>query len=867
MFGRLRRAFRRIFAGSIRRRLVLTFVFSTALLMVLFGLGMVQQQRDFLMRESLEHAKDLALTASVSSTSWVIANDVVGLQEVIQSVARSTHLQYALVLSPEGRVLASNRAADIGGFVQDPLSLSLLQTTAHASVVLLDTPQLVDVAAPVLAGERLVGWMRIGWGRNDVVDNLRAVAWRGLAMVTIAVIITLLVATLIARGLTNGLQHLVRVAAQVQEGRRDARAKVNRIDEMGLLAADINRMLDTLVASERDMQALNRELLQKSAELTGFFNVSVDLLCITTLDGYFLRLNPAWEWLLGFSIEELMTRKLIDFVHPEDTAHTLQALAMLSEQSEVKDFVNRYRCKDGSYRWLEWRATPSGQLLYGAARDITERKRTEEELNRYKEHLEEQVQQRTAALVLARDAAEAANKAKSVFLANMSHELRTPLNAILGFSNMLRQDSLLSGAQRDNLDIINRSGEHLLALINDVLEMAKIEAGRTQVENAPFDLGAMARDVAAMMRVRAEEKGLQLLLDQSARVPRYIKGDEAHLRQIIVNLVGNAVKFTEQGGITVRLGVKENTHLLIEIEDTGIGIAPRDQQRIFEPFEQVGEHSINKGTGLGLAITRQFVSLMGGKIRLRSTPGKGSVFQVELPLTPAAETDVIKPLPAMHGEIVGCAPGQPRYRILIVEDQAENQILLTKLMEVLGLEIKIAADGAQGIAFFQSWRPHLIWMDRRMPGIDGIEATRRIRALPGGQDVKIVAVTASAFAEQRDEMLRAGMDDFIRKPYRFDEIYACLGRQLNVQYTYAGEPTADVLETVALAPAMLAGLPPELRRELRDALLSLKTERIDAAIRQVALHNEPLSKVLAHLAGNYDYPTILKALQAVQKET
>jgi signal transduction histidine kinase/CheY-like chemotaxis protein len=512
---------------------------------------------------------------------------------------------------------------------------------------------------------------------------------------------------------------------------------------------------------------------------------------------------------------------------------------------------------------ISWR----GQLAHVITlTEITERKKAEEELKRYKDHLEEEVKTRTADLILARDAAEAANKAKSVFLTSISHELRTPLNAILGFSSLLRNDAQLRPEQRNNIDIINRSGEHLLTLINDVLEMAKIEAGRVQMENSPFDLGAMVRDVADMMHIRAQEKGLQLLIDQSSECPRFIKGDEAHMRQILINLVGNALKFTQQGGIAVRFGIKPHDaqhHLLIEIEDSGIGISADDQQRLFQPFVQMGKQAgDNKGTGLGLAITRQFVQLMGGTISVESTLGKGSIFRIELPVEKIEASDISNLEKIKRSDIVGLAPNQPVYRILIVEDQMENQLLLTKLMQSIGFEVKLAEDGAQGVQLFKNWHPHLIWMDRRMPVMDGVEATQIIRQLPGGKDVKIVAVTASALSEERDEMLQAGMDDFVRKPYRLSEIYESLGRQLGVQYIYAAEvDNKDAAPPEVLTTEMLSVLSPELRCELRDALISLDSERIGAIVQQIATHDATLNKTLSRLVDNFDYLAILKALQ------
>jgi signal transduction histidine kinase len=485
----------------------------------------------------------------------------------------------------------------------------------------------------------------------------------------------------------------------------------------------------------------------------------------------------------------------------------------------------------------------------------------ERELLTYHHHLEQLVAERTAELLTVKDAAEAANRAKSMFLANVSHELRTPLNAILGFSTILRRDSQLNDQQRQQLDIINRSGEHLLTLINDVLEVAKIEAGRIVLEQAPLDLGSLVRDVSEMMSVRAQEKGLRLLVEQSSQFPRFILGDEPRLRQILINLVGNAIKFTRQGGVTVRFGIRNNAadHLLIkvEVEDTGIGIAPQDQARLFEPFVQVGEHGVNKGTGLGLTITRQFVQLMGGTITLESAPGKGSLFRVEWPVTEAAAAAITRTVSAEQGQVTGLLPGQPEYRILIVEDQQENQLLLAHLMENIGLRYQIAADGKQGLDMFQRWQPHLIFMDQRMPVMDGMEATRAIRQLPGGREVKIVAVTASVLKEQRDEMLKVGMDAFVSKPYRFEEIYDCLSQQLGLKYVRESAAEAAPEEPIQLTPQMLAVLSDPLRAELKAALEILDSEEVATALQKLKPLDAALYQSLSKLADDFDYPAIL----------
>ncbi len=618
----------------------------------------------------------------------------------------------------------------------------------------------------------------------------------------------------------------------------------------------------TVFLSQRDLresEARYRRIVSTAEE--GIWVLGEDFL--TTF------VNARMAGMLAYNPEEMKGRGMPDFMFEEDVPDHLKRMerrrAGVSEQYE-----RRFRRKDGDTVWALGSATPvfdeDGRFSgsFAMFTDITERKRAEDELRLYKDQLEETVEKRTAELRLARDAAEAANKAKSAFLANMSHELRTPLNAILGFSAMLRRDPETPESQRDTLDIINRSGDHLLMLINDVLEIAKIEAGRLRGESAPFDFGGMVRDVADMMRMRAEEKGLRLLLEQASAVPRFITGDETRLRQVLVNLVGNAVKFTESGGVTIRTGVKPNApdHLVVEIEDSGPGISAEDQKRLFKPFVQLGEVATQKGTGLGLAISRQYMQLMGGSIGVTSAPGKGSIFRIELPLERASQNDVgavTEPAPA--AKVIGLAPGTPRYRILIAEDQPEGQLLLSELMTNIGLETRIAANGDECVKLFQEWRPHLIWMDRRMPVMDGARATRIIRELPGGKEVKIVAVTASVFQEQRQEMLDAGMDDFVRKPYRLDEIYDSLARQLGVRYVYEQGAEAPPQEAPQrLTAAMLDVLPREKREQLRLALTSLDAERIRAVINEIGAIDAALGRTLSRYANNFDYPAILDAL-------
>jgi len=506
----------------------------------------------------------------------------------------------------------------------------------------------------------------------------------------------------------------------------------------------------------------------------------------------------------------------------------------------------------------------TGSMISGVAEAMRRAQARAIEAQAQAESVAESMRRAQVRAIKAQEQAEAANRAKSVFLSTMSHELRTPLNAILGFSALMHSDPTLSEGQRENIDIINRSGGHLLSLINDVLDMAKIEAGRVVLEVEPFDLGILVRDITDMLSKRAEEKGLQLLLDQSSEFPRFIRSDKEKLRQVIVNLVSNAVKYTNHGSVTLRLGVQPGSaalRLIIEVEDSGIGISKADQTRIFEPFVQVGKPATQKGTGLGLSIVSEYVKMMGGDIEVESTPEVGSLFRVNLPVQRAEEAELMSS-ESKNGRVIGLESGQPEYRILIVEDQLENQLLLQRLLNDAGFTVKVAQNGAEGVELFQSYHPHFIWMDRRMPVMDGLEATQRIRALSGGKEVKIVAVTASAFADQREEMLAAGLDDFVRKPYRPAEIFECMGRQLGVRFIYEQASRAKV--DSALSSSAIAKLSETLRRELADSLILGDTEQLARLMLRIEQQDTELAKVLARHVAAFNYLPILNALEALK---
>lgn len=466
----------------------------------------------------------------------------------------------------------------------------------------------------------------------------------------------------------------------------------------------------------------------------------------------------------------------------------------------------------------------------------------------------------------AKDAAEAASQAKSIFLANMSHELRTPLNAILGFAQLMQREPSLNADQRDNLKIILQSGQHLLTLINDVLDMSKIESGRVSVRAEDFDLWRLLSDLEEMFGLRAADKGLMLTFAIAPDLPHYVYADSGKLRQVLINLLGNAVKFTAQGGVMLRANLRttaDEPRLLIEVEDTGPGLTPEELNLIFEPFVQTasGQKS-QEGTGLGLTISRQFVQLMGGELLVNSTPGLGSTFSFSIPIKPVAGSTA----PALPPRrVVGLEPGQPEYRLLVVDDREASRKLLVKLLTPLGFAVREAANGQEAIDVWQSWQPHLIWMDMRMPIMDGHEATQRIRATTQGQATVIIALTASAFQEERDLIMSEGCDDFLRKPFHEEEIFERLARHLGVKFRYSADEATDA---IALQPPLeqlsIGGaLPGSWLTELEQATIAADLDRMVATIEEIRPHDGALADRLIDWARNFNYEQILQFTRQV----
>lgn len=684
-----------------------------------------------------------------------------------------------------------------------------------------------------------------------------------------AILTSLMVSYWLARRLTQPLQSLTQAAESLARGDRAARVVESGPPELRALgrsfnamSADIDRALETLEARVEERTQKLRQSEQFLRAVYDGAEAGIFVIDVLHNGGFqFVGSSPAHARMSGIPTEALIGKTPHELL-PPDIADAVSERYRTCLRVGDRVTYEEMLVVDAVEVWSLTTLTPvrdhSDRIvqIIGTGINISERRQAERAITR------------------AKQAAEAANRAKSQFLANMNHELRTPLNAILGFAQLLERDRAVAPACQSYLDIINTSSEHLLGLIDDVLSLAKIEADKLTLYETCFDLHRLLRDLEGMVQAKASAKGIQLLVDRAPDLVRYVRSDEGKLRQLLINLLNNAIKFTDAGRVTLTassrtLEIPNTVAVDFAVIDTGPGIHPEERDRLFEAFEQgdAGRNS-GEGTGLGLAIGKRFARLLGGDLDVSSAVGAGSTFHLSVRVNPVRVSDVrsgnrSRPFP------VAIAPQQSSYRIAVVEDNPANRDLLVRLLQPLGFEVKTAHDGQVGVELWHQWQPHLIWMDMRMPVMDGYEATRHIKDFPRGERTIVIALTASTLAEDRDAVLAAGCDDFVRKPFRPETIYAKLTEHLGVQFRYPdrlnrrdeGAPSPEDTSSGVnweQCRTDMAQMPKDWTVELFRAAERLDEEATYACIARIPSELVNLSANLSVLASSVRYDCIME---------
>jgi PAS domain S-box-containing protein len=728
------------------------------------------------------------------------------------------------------QLLEEGRLPDLGRFVDDDLLPEILPLTNLLAGL---------VQAQEDAAQQSMEEMAARSRRTRALSYVLILA--GLAT-------ALALGYLIARDLSGSIRGMVEQVRRAAGGDLEVRVRIKGQDELADMGRDLNRMIARL---RETIHALGE---QEASERAVLENARVAII-VRDNGGVVRRFNPYAEDLLGYPAEEVLGRSSTVWLDPEEVEARARELAQRVGRPVASE-IDLIRLlteagpdqREWTFRARDGRSIPmlvalsritgaDGERIgyLSVASDLSERKALEADLRASEAR------------------AQLANRAKSAFLSNMSHELRTPLNAILGYAQLMARRPGRSAEDRDQLGRVLAAGEHLLSLINDVLSLSKIESGGLDLRIGPFRTAALLDGALDMQRIRAEAKGLELRLEADPVLPAYLDGDAAKLKQILVNLLGNAVKFTQKGSVVLRAGYAAG-RATFAVEDTGPGISEEDQRQLFQAFFQAANQPLAaEGTGLGLHISRSLVHLMGGELALESRLGEGSRFSFSLPM-PEGEA----PLELEGGgQVIRLEPGQHPAAMLVVDDRPENRDLLAQLLASVGLQAITAADGIEALELWERHHPSLIWMDLRMPRMSGFEALQILRGREREQNLThtpVVAISASVIDLDRETLRKAGFDDFLGKPFREAQLFEVAGRLLGLRFLTRQAAPAPV--SVDLTGLKLQ--PESWRADLKDAVLIGDTEAALAVVDRLGHH--PMADGLRHLLRDYKLQELLNAL-------
>lgn len=848
---------------SFRKKLILALFIAAMLAIAAASAAFMLFEHFSLESRARQVMEPYAQLVSVSAEAAVAFEDSVRSQEILDTLRANPQILEAQINLLDGRMLARYSIRS---------NTRLPQPLPSADGIYLDRNTAILVQG-LHDNAYLYLVMNLDELNRQTRNTLRVFA---VGVVALLAIVALGLLAALQKSIVGPISTLAETVEQVHShADYSQRVLTSGTDEVARLGQSFNAMMDAIQEREADLRQLT--LFQR----TILDNVAYGIISGAP-DGTVTSFNRAAERLLGYTADEVigkqtpalwhdteevaqyalhLTEQLGETIPPGFAVFTARPRRNLAEENEWT-FIRKDGARVPVLLSVTALRTESGRIsgFVGLTYDLTERKQAEDELRRHKDRLEETVQQRTADLLLARDAAEAANKAKSLFLAHMSHELRTPLNGILGYTQILQQHELVGERKAAALNVIRQSSEYLRSLIDDILDLSRIETGRLDFVLNNISLPRFLRGVIDIVSIKAQQKGLQFSCDLAADLPLGVRCDERRLRQVLLNLLTNAVKFTDSGQIVLRVGRVGPSRFSFAIEDTGIGIAPSELELIFQPFEQVGDLQRRLGgTGLGLAISRQLVRYLGSDIVVESCVGKGSIFRFEVELEEANSSTpvLLNPMQATTGY------SGPRRKVLIVDDVASNRAVLVDLLSPLGFGVIEAGDGIEALELAQTTRPDLILMDIVMPKMDGEEATHLLRQLPALAQVPIIALSASASNADETKCLEAGANAFLPKPVDQDELLAKMAALMQLEWITVPRaeltPNPEELAEVPVAPP--AAEMQELYRlaltgNMRDILLYAdRIAGIDPSYQAFATH-------LRQLANGYQSKAILNFVEA-----